>query len=114
MEKDQLQALAEMFHESINSQRSFSVEDRQSWLKGLSEFAEIIMEAAEALNKRDAALDRISQLAASNYEQLAPNDKLMGLGRVLRSIVDIAAAAKAGNVSAPEDVRDTPLLCVNG
>jgi hypothetical protein len=94
MERDQLRTLAETFDESINSQRSFSIEHRESWLKGLSEFAEIIMEAAEDLNQRDVALDRISELAASSYEQLAAQDKVAGAGRVLRSIMDIAAAAK--------------------
>ena len=124
MEKDQLRTLAETFDESINSQRSFSIEDRESWLKGLSEFADIIMEAAEALNKRDAALDRISELAASSYEQLAPHDKFAGAGGVLRSIMDIATAAKVGDdanqtpeqtstVSAPAEVPDTPSFCVS-
>ena len=95
MERDQLRTLAETFHESISSQQSFSIEQRESWLKGMSEFAQIIMEAAEALNKRDAALDRIAELAATSYHQLAPQDKLMGAGSILRSIMDIAAAAKA-------------------
>jgi hypothetical protein len=125
MERDQLRALAKTFDESIDSQRSFSIEQRESWLKGMSEFAQIIMEAADALNKRDAALDRISELAAAGYEQLAPHDKLVGAGRVLRSIIDIAAAAKAGDdanqqsreqagtVSAPEEVPDTPSLCLS-
>ena len=115
MERDQLKTLAKTFDESIDSQRSFSIEDRESWLKGLSEFAEIIMEAAEALNKRDAALDRISALAASSYEQLAPHDKLAVAGRVLRSIMDIAAAAKAGDDAnqRPAEVPDTPSLFVS-
>ena len=122
MEKDQLLTLAETFDESINSQRSFSIEDRESWLKGLSEFAEIIMEAAEVLNKRDAALDRISELAASSYEQLAAQDKVAGAGRVLRSIMDIAAAAKLCDdanqrpkqtVSVPDEVPGTRSLCVS-
>jgi hypothetical protein len=115
MEKDQLRALAETFDESLNSQQSFSIEQRESWLKGMSEFAQIIMEAAEALNKRDAALDRISELAATSYEQLAPQEKFVGAARVLRSIIDIAAAAKAGDepVSAPPEVPDTPSLRVS-
>jgi len=95
MQNDQLRTLAKTFGESIASQRSFSIEDRESWLNGLSEFAQIIMEAAEALNNRDAALTRISELAATSYEQLTPQDKFTGAGRVLRSIMDIAAAAKA-------------------
>jgi hypothetical protein len=122
MERDQLRTLAETFDESINSQRSFSIEDRESWLKGLSEFAAIIMEAAEALNKRDAALDRISELAASSYEQLAAQDNVAGAGRALRSIMDIAAAAKAGDdanqrpeqtVNVPDEVPGKPSLCVS-
>jgi hypothetical protein len=96
MERDQLQALAEMFYESIDGQRSFSLEDRECWLKGLSEFAKIVIEAAEALGQRDMALDKISELAATGYEQLAPQDKFVGAGRVLRSILDVVAAAKGG------------------
>jgi len=106
MERDQLRTLAETFHDSIDSQRSFSIEQRESWLKGMSEFAQIIMEAAESLNKRDAALDRISELANTSYQQLAPQDKLMGAGAVLRSIMDIAAAAKA-------EIPETPALRVS-
>ena len=115
MKRDELRTLAKTFDESIDSQQSFSIEDRESWLKGLSEFAEIIMEAAEALNKRDAALDRISELAAASYEQLPPQEKFMGAGPVLRSIIDIAAAAKAGDDAnqKPEEVPDTPSLCVS-
>lgn len=115
MERDQLRTLAKTFDESITSQGSFSIEQRESWLKGMSEFAQIIMEAAEALNKRDAALDKISELAAASYEQLPPQDKFMGVGPVLRSIMDIAAAAKAadGANQKPVEVADTPSLCVN-
>jgi hypothetical protein len=115
MEKDHLRTLAETFDESLNSQRSFSIEQRESWLKGMSEFAQIIMEAAEALNKRDAALDRISELAAVCYEQLAPQEKFIGAGGILRSIMDIAAAAKADDnpVSAPAEVLDIPSLSVS-
>lgn len=125
MERDQLRTLAETFGESVDGQRSFSIEDRESWLNGLSEFAEIVTEAAEALNKRDAALDRISELAATSYEQLAPQDKFAGAGRVLRSILDIAAAAKVpdqanhrepdntNTVSVATEVPDTPALCLS-
>jgi hypothetical protein len=123
MERDQLRTLAKTFGDSIDSQRSFSVEDRESWLKGLSEFAEIIMEAAEALNKRDAALERIAELAATSYEQLPPQDKFTGAGRILRSIMDIAAAAKndaanqkpeqTSTVTAPDEVPDPPPIRVS-
>ena len=101
METDQLRVLAVMFYESIESQHSFSPEDRECWLKGLSEFAGIVVEAVEALDQRETALDKISELAATGYEQLTPQDKFMGAGRVLRSILDLAAAAKNSGSPAP-------------
>jgi hypothetical protein len=96
METDQLRALAVMFSESIEYQHSFSPEDRECWLKGLSEFAGIVIEAAEALGQRDAALDRISELAETSYEELSLQGKLAVSGRALRSILEAAAAARNG------------------
>jgi len=101
MEPGDLQALAETFYENVANvdlQRSPSLDEREFWVAHLSQFATIVADAVRAGDDRDVALRKISELATTTYEQLAPHDKLMGAGRALRSILDVAAAAKRTHV----------------
>lgn len=78
-----LQALAEAFY-----QRSAPAgHDREFWLRHYLDFAREVLKADRTTFRL------IRDIAQTQYERLPPRDKMLGVGRVLQKIVEMADAA---------------------
>ena len=97
MTADHLKALAARFYDEDSLSRTespASVDERETWIAILSAFGTIVADAARvATEDREAAVRKISELARRNFDHLTTQDKLVGAGRTLGSIADIAAKA---------------------
>src|SRR5438105_4869237 len=93
----QLEALARKFYDEdagVPPDSSPVLKDREFWIAALTAFGNTVMEAARvSAVDRELAVRKISELARRDFDHLTAQDKLMGAGRTLRSIADIAAKA---------------------
>ena len=91
MEDAQLRALAESFFDKVSTDHRnlpSPNEDREFWTREYIEFARVVRRATR---ESDAgALGHIYTLAIQYYERLPPREKMLGIGRVLYGIAEMA------------------------
>jgi hypothetical protein len=68
-----------------------TLRDQAFWTAQHLEFARQVSAAAHETDAR--ALRRIHQITSGQYEYLSPNDRMLGIGRVMREVADTALAA---------------------
>jgi hypothetical protein len=83
MDEPRLRALAQAFYE----RSSLLSHDRESGLRHYLDFARKVAEA-------DCTTFRlIRDMAQTHYERLSPRDKMVGAGRALKNVAEVADSA---------------------
>ncbi|RPI54328.1 MAG: hypothetical protein EHM55_11180 [Acidobacteria bacterium] len=83
MDEPRLRALAEAFYE----RSSLLSHDREFRLRHYLDFARKVLEADHTTFRL------IRDTAQTHYERLSPRDKMLGAGRALKNVAEVADAA---------------------
>lgn len=92
MDAARLRDLADAFYDRVWAERaklqpSKDVE-REFWTRQYLDFGRAVRAATREANA--GVLDQIYDLASRHYEHLTPHDRMLGIGRVLRGIAEMA------------------------
>ena len=108
MDDAQLRALAEAFYDDVWAEHArlptprnehgvvtaFKQQEHEFWTNQYLGFARAVWAATlDEADARGAALRHIQELVTRHYDRLTPHDKMLGIDRVLRDIVETARAA---------------------
>ena len=97
MDESRLRELAEAFYGRVCAAWQAcplprpTLRDQAFWMAQYLEFARQVSAAAHEMDAR--ALRRIVQITTYQHEALSPENRMLGVGRAMREVADLAQAA---------------------
>jgi hypothetical protein len=81
--------------DGVSSQGTLKQRTSEICKREFREFARAVWAATRDVRTRRAALCQISEVSRLHYDRLSPSEKMLGVGRVLRTIAEASTEAGA-------------------